>query len=101
VRLDPWASSMDKGAKWWSALQFPYTKTVGEMGVWSTAPGGGRREGGEPSGVGMMCGGGGLVGVVHELGRRSLRVWAGHVGLARRAVPLFIYSKKIQIDLIK
>jgi hypothetical protein len=39
----------------------------------------------------------GPVGVVHELGRRSLRVWAGHVGLARRAVPLFIYSKKFKL----
>jgi hypothetical protein len=49
VRLDPEASSVDEGAKWRSAQWFPCAKTKGEMGVRSTAPGGGRREGGDPT----------------------------------------------------
>jgi hypothetical protein len=49
ARLDPGASSVDEGAKWRSAQWFPCAKTKGEMGVRSTAPGGGRREGGDPT----------------------------------------------------
>jgi hypothetical protein len=86
--LDPGASSMDKGVKWRSTQWFPCAKPKGEMGVWSTVLGGGRREWGEPGGVGATRGGGerlggrqdtqpvGAVGMVCNKGRRSLDAWA-------------------------
>jgi hypothetical protein len=78
--------TVEKGGAW----RFPCAKTEGEMGVWSTAPRGGRREGGEPGGVGATRGGGGVptadktcdrwgrsaVGVVRKQERRSPGAWA-------------------------
>jgi hypothetical protein len=66
VRLDPGASSVDRGVKWRSVQWFPCTKTEGEMGVRSMMPGGGKREGGEPDSVGAIHGGGGRVWAVDK-----------------------------------
>jgi hypothetical protein len=57
-----WDFFRGQGAMWTSARRFPCAKMEGEMGVWSMTLGGGRREGGEPGGVGATRGGGGVGG---------------------------------------
>jgi hypothetical protein len=66
VRLDPGTSFVDKGAMWRSARRFPCAKMEGEMGVRSMTLGGGRREGGEPGGVGATRGGGSVAGKMRD-----------------------------------
>jgi hypothetical protein len=61
--LDPEASSMGKGGEVEEHSVVSLHQKEGEIGVRSTTPGGGMREGGELGGVGAKRGGGGGGGV--------------------------------------